>query len=125
MKRPTLRRRLYTLLLRAFVLFLIIFALVSFFSFSRFRKNALEEKMLLARTVAHYLDSTTAAAIRDLGRLAAQLRALDAGAVGQMRSFRFQSLFRDAIYILDARGERVVSDPAFVKPLPRQWLPSH
>jgi signal transduction histidine kinase len=116
-KRLTLRRRLYSLLARWFLLFLIVSGIVSFLSFSRFRANAVEERLLLARTVAHYLDSTTSAAIQGLGRLASQLPSLDAGAVGQMRSFRFQSLFREAIYLLDRHGNRLVADPASAEPL--------
>lgn len=125
MKLPTLRRRLYTLLAQWFLLFLVVSSLVSFMSFSRFRKNALDERLLLARTVARYLDSTVATAIQSLGRLAAQLPSLDASAVDPMRSFRFQSLFRDAIYILDEQANRIVADPPFAEPLPLNRLVDH
>lgn len=122
MRRVTLRSRLYSLLVGWFVLFLIVSGCVTFFSFLRFRKNAVEERLLLARTVAHYLDSTTAAAVEELGRLATQLPSLDASAVGRLRAVRFQSPFAEAIYVLDRQGNRVVSDPAYAEPIPSTWL---
>jgi len=117
MRRLTLHRRLYLLLLQSFLLFFLGSALVTFVSFSRFRQSAVEERLLLARTVAQYLDSTTSAAIQSLGRLALQLPSLDAAAVSPMRSFRFQSPFREAIYVLDDHANSIVSDPTATQPL--------
>lgn len=125
MSRVTLRRRLYSLLVRWFVVFLILSGCVTFFSFVRFRKHAVEERLLLARTVAHYLDSTTATAVGELGRLAVQLPSLDSSAVSRMRSVRFQSPFGAAIYVLDEQGRKVTADPAFVEVLPREQLSDH
>jgi signal transduction histidine kinase len=118
----SLRQRLYSLLLRWFVLFLVISGVVTSLAFSRFRKRALEDRLLLARTAAHYLDSTTSATMLSLGRLASQLPALDHAAESQMRSFRFQSLFREAIYVLDEHMQPVISDPPSTRPLPSDLL---
>lgn len=125
MKGTTLRRRLYWIFTEWFLLFLLVSGLVTFLSFTRFRENALDERLLLARTVAHDLDSTASTAIQDLGRLVSQLPSLDDAALGQLRSFRFQSPFREAIYILDERGGKVLADPPFVDPIPPDRLPGH
>jgi len=118
----TLRRRLYSLLLRWFVLFLVISGIVTFLAFAHFRKTALEQRLLLARTIAHYLDSSTSTAIQGLGRLARQLPSLDSAAESQMRSFRFQCLFRAAIYVANAQGKAIVSDPPFALTIPPRLL---
>ena len=125
MRRLTLHRRLSLLLLQSFFLFFLGSVIVTFMSFSHFRQNALEERLLLARTVAQYLDSTTSAAIQSLGRLALQLPSLDAAAVSPMRSFRFQSPFREAIYVLDDRANSIVSDPSATHPLPLPRVTDH
>ncbi len=39
----------------------------------------------------------------------------------QLRSFRFQSLFRDAIHVVDAQGRPLVSDPPFARPPAIDW----
>jgi signal transduction histidine kinase len=101
---------------------LLLLVCVSFFSFSRFRQRVLDDRLLLARTVAHYLDSTISDTFRELGRLSSHLSALDAGEVTGLRNFRFQGLFREAIYILDDRANVLVSDPPGAEPLPPDRL---
>lgn len=116
--RPTLRRRLYLLLFQWFLLFLVVGSLVIYFSLDRFRDQALEERLLLARTVAHYLDSSLDTTFQNLRQLPFQLPAVDQVAAGRLRSFRFQSMFRDAVFILDERGRILASDPPFADPPP-------
>lgn len=125
MRPTTLRRRLYWLFVEWFLLFLVVSSFVTFLSFARFRENALDERLLLARTVAHDLDSTTSSALQNLGRLVTQLPSLDAEVIGQLRSFRFQSPFREAIYVLNERGDKLVSDPPFAEPIETAGLPTH
>ncbi len=122
MKGTTLRRRLQSLLVQWFVVFLAVAGVVSAFAFARFRRDAAEERLLLARAVAQYLDSSIGNAFHGLAALADGLPALDESAVPRLRSFRFQSLFRDEIYVLDTAGRPLVADPAFATPLPRRWL---
>ena len=122
MPRPTLRRRLWTLLLQWFALYLVVAAVVSVISFHKSRSDAIEERLLLARTVARYLDSTIAGVHRNLAALAVQLPELDESAVPRLRSYRFQCLFRDAIFILDGTGTVLVADPSYAVPPPRSWF---
>jgi signal transduction histidine kinase len=122
MPRPTLRRRLSRLLLQWFALYLVVAAVVSVLSFHRSRQEAVEERLLLARTVARYLDSTIAGVHRNLGALALQLPELDGSAVPRLRSHRFQCLFRDSIFLLDGDGEVLVADPEYAEPPPAAWL---
>jgi signal transduction histidine kinase len=112
MQRLTLRRRLYWLFVEFFVLFLLVAGSVSFISFSRFRRNAIEERLLLARTVAHYLDATMSTALQNLGRLASQLPSLGPDAIPPMHAYRIQSVFRESIAVFNARGEPILADPS-------------
>jgi signal transduction histidine kinase len=125
MRRPTLRRRLYTVLLQWFLLLVIAAGTALVLSFPGARRSVVDERLLLARTIAHSLDATISAAIQDLGRLAAELPALDAEAATRLRIFRFQSPFRDATYVLDERARVVVSDPPEAGPLPVGSLKPH
>ena len=70
------------------------------------RRNLVDERLLLARSVAHGLDTSLSTAIQALGRLAGDLPDLsDAGVVAaRLRAFRFQSPFSEAIYLLEADG---------------------
>lgn len=122
MPRPTLRRRLWTLLLQWFLVYLAVAAVISVLAFYRARQDAVEERLLLARTVARYLDSTIESSQRNLDALAAQLPALDERAVPRLRSHRFQCLFRDAIFILDAAGRPLVADPSYAQPPAPSWF---
>jgi signal transduction histidine kinase len=125
MRRSTLRRRLNTVLLQWFLLLAIAAGIVLALSFPGVRRNLVDDRLLLARTIAHYLDATLSTAIQDLGRLSSDLPARDADAAARLRIFRFQSPFREATYILDARAKLVASDPADVQPLPSLRLVSH
>jgi signal transduction histidine kinase len=121
-ERPSLRRRLLTLLVRWFALYLLVALALSVFAFQRSRDDAVAERLLLARTVARYLDSTLAAVHRNMDSLAASLPALDDSAVPRLRSFRFQCLFRDAIFVLDGEGRVLVADPSYAAPPATGWL---
>jgi signal transduction histidine kinase len=125
MKPRTLRRRLNTVLLQWFLLLVVAAGTVVVFSFPGFRRNLVDDRLLLARTIAHYLDSTISSAIQDLGRLSSELPAGQADAAGRLRIFRFQSPFREATYVLDDRARMVVSDPADAEPVPALQLGSH
>ncbi len=125
MRRPTLRRRLYTVLLQWFLLLVIAAGTVLAVSFLGARRSVVDERLLLARTIAHSLDATISAAIQDLGRLVTELPALDADAAGRLRIYRFHSPFREATYVLDERARVIVSDPAEVGPLPAAALRPH
>jgi signal transduction histidine kinase/HAMP domain-containing protein len=118
MRRPTLRRRLYTVLLQWFVLLVIAAGAVLAISFSGLHGDLVDDRLLLARTIAHSLDEAISAAIQNLGRLSSELPALNAEATGQLRAFRFQSPFREATYLLDAQGRIIAADPAGARPLP-------
>ncbi|MEK8036166.1 MAG: HAMP domain-containing protein, partial [candidate division NC10 bacterium] len=125
MRRRTLRRRLNTVLLQWFLLLVIGSGTVLAFSFVSVRRNLIEDRLVLARTIAHYLDATISTAIQDLGRLSSELPALDADTAGRLRLFRFQSPFREATYILDEHAKMIVSDPAGAAPLPALRLGHH
>jgi signal transduction histidine kinase len=123
--RRTLQRRLRSLILRVIGVLIPALLVVVSFAYSHLRTDATNERLLLARTVAHHFDAETESALRSLGRLAANLPSLDAAAVPRMRDFRFQSDYREAIYVLDGEGQIVVADPETVQPLPRDLLPEH
>src|SRR3990170_2868400 len=112
MKRSTLRRRLNTVLFQWFLLLAVAAGTVLAFSFPGTRRNLVDDRLLLARTIAHSLDGTLSAALQALGRLSAELPALPADVAGRLRIFRFQSPFREATYVLDDRAKLIVSDPA-------------
>ena len=73
MKRSTLRRRLYLLFLQWLGLLLGTTGLVTLFSFARFRHDALEERLLLGRTLARSTDATLGELFQGMRRLAAEL----------------------------------------------------
>jgi signal transduction histidine kinase/HAMP domain-containing protein len=99
-------------------------AIVLTLSFAGAQKNLVEDRLLLARTIAHHMDATVSAAMQSLGRLSSDLSPLAEDAAGRLHTFRLHSPFREAAYIVDARGRLVVGDPADVRPLPPQrWLP--
>jgi len=123
--RRTLQRRLRSLMIRVIAVLVPALFLVVSFAYSGLRTDATDGRLLLARTVAHHFDAETASTLRSLGRLAANLPSLDAAAVPMMRDFRFQSDYREAIYVLDGEGRTVVADPESVQPLPRELLPEH
>ena len=62
--------------------------------------------------MAHSLDSTVSAAAPEPGpAVLAALTSLNASAHGELRAFRFQSPFDEAIYLLDDGAAMLVSGP--------------
>jgi len=96
-----------------------------FVSFSGVGRSVVDDRVVLARTIAQHLDVMISMALQDLGRLASDLPALNEAAAGRLRVFRFQSPFREATYLLDARARVLASDPADARPLPALGRPSH
>jgi signal transduction histidine kinase len=125
MKRRTLRRRLNTVLLQWFLLLVVASGVVLVISFATVRQNVVDDRLLLARTIAHYLDATLSTALQDLGRLSGDLPALDAKAAARLRVFRFQSPFREATYVVDEHGRLIVGDPPDARPLGAEHLGMH
>ena len=117
MKRTTLRRRLYTLLFRWLVLFLLIAAVFMTLSFARFRAVAMEERMMISRTLAQTLDSSITGLFQNLQHLASGDPTFEDRFLERLRSGRFQLFFRDAIYVLDDRAAVVMSDPPAIEPI--------
>ena len=70
MKPTTLRRRLYTLLFRWPVLFLLLAAIIMGLAFARFRAVAMDERMVISRTLARSLDSSITGLFQNLQHLA-------------------------------------------------------
>jgi len=120
-----LRRRLNTVLLQWFSLLIVITGTVWVFSLPGIRRNFVDERLLLARSVAHGLDSSISTAIQALGRLAADLPEDAESMPARLHAFRFQSPFSEATYVLDNHGQIVAADPAGVPPLPIEWIGYH
>jgi signal transduction histidine kinase len=120
-----LRRRLNTVLLQWFLLLVLVTGTVWVISFPGIRRNLVDERLLLARTIAHSLDSTISAAIQNLDRLAADLPTSADETAARLHAFRFQSPFGDATYVLDEHAQVLVSDPAAVQPVPAASLSYH
>lgn len=89
------------------------------------RHDLLDDRLLLARSVAHGLDTTLSTAMQALGRLATDLPDDPDAASARLHQFRFQSPFRDAVYLLDGQGQWVAGDPQGISPLPSSWLWVH
>ena len=120
-----LRRRLNTVLLQWFLLLVLITGTVWVISFPGIRKNLVDERLLLARTIAHSIDTTISSAVQDLDRLAADLPDTAADLPSRLHAFRLQSPFNEASYILDEHGQTIASDPAGVSPVPTSSLGNH
>lgn len=121
MRIHTLRGRLYFLLAQWFVIYLAASVLIGAWSLQRFRGHVVEDRTLLARTVAQSLGASLLGSLRSGARLAGELSAVDAGALPQLRAFRFQGPFRDAVHLVDASGRALVSDPPFARPPEVDW----
>jgi signal transduction histidine kinase len=121
----TLRGRLNTVLLQWFLLFVVVAGTVLAVSFPGIRENLVDDRLLLARTLAHSLDATISSAIQDLDRLSSELPDRQADTAERLRMFRFQSPFAEASYMLDGHGAVVDSDPPGVTPIPARWLGEH
>ena len=120
----TLRGRLHLLLVQWLVVFLSVSGMIGLFALRHMRTHVEQDRLLLARTVSHYLDSALLNALQGVGRLVSELPApddsghWDGAAHSELRSFRFQFLFRSAIFLLDEGGNVLVSDPSFADPPP-------
>jgi len=120
-----LRRRLNTVLLQWFSLLVVITGTVWVLSLPGIRRNFVDERLLLARSVAHGLDTSISTALQALGRLAADLPEDAEAASARLHAFRFQSPFNEAAYVLDDRLQVIAADPADVQPLPAEWVGYH
>jgi signal transduction histidine kinase len=125
MRHRTLRGRLNTVLLQWFLLFVVVAGTVLAVSFPGIRRTLVDDRLLLARTIAHSLDTTISSSIQDLGRLSSELPDRPADMAGRLRISRFQSPFAEATYVLDSHAALVASDPPGVEPLPAIWLGYH
>ncbi|HUO83562.1 MAG TPA: ATP-binding protein, partial [Thermoanaerobaculia bacterium] len=117
----TLRRRLLGLLLRWFVLFLVVAIIVGAWMLGQVRSWMTEGHRLLAETVAEYVDATLSDALRDLERVSTELGEVDHNAGPRLRAARLRSVFNHSIYIIDADGEVIVSDPAMTRAPTPEW----
>jgi signal transduction histidine kinase len=115
MRIETLRGRLYFLLAQWLVVYLVASVLIGFWSVHRFRQHVEQDRLLLARTVAQYLNSSILSTLQSGARMASELPGLDQSAVPHLRAFRFQAQFRDAVHLTDAAGRPLVSDPPFAR----------
>lgn len=122
MSRPTLQRRLYALLFRWFLLVLALAGVAMVTSYGRIRDREVEERLLMARALTRQVDTAISEVFHSLRELASEPGFLAGEPVEQLRSCRFQHLFRDAVYVLDAGGEQVMSDPPLIAPLPAEYL---
>jgi signal transduction histidine kinase len=125
LKRRTLRRRLNTVLLQWFLLFAVVAGAVLVVSIPDIRRTVVDDRLMLARTVAHSLDATISGAIQDLGRLAAELPENPGEMAGRLRIFRFQSPFAESTYVVDSHARTVAADPPDTQPVPEEWLGYH
>ena len=117
----TLRRRLHRLFLQWLGVFLAVSGLITYVTLERFRDRLTDDHLLLARTVAQYLDATVANTLHGLARLAAELP-LEDDPRSRLRAHRFQGLFRDAIHVVDENGQVLISDPPYAPPPSPEWL---
>jgi signal transduction histidine kinase len=120
-----LRRRLNTVLLQWLLLFVVVAGAAWILSLPRLRRTLVDDRLLLARTIAHALDATISTSLQHLGRLAAELPESPADAGPRLRAFRFQSPFGEASYVVNGQGAIVAADPADARPLPAVWLGYH
>lgn len=115
MRIHTLRGRLYFLLAQWLVVYLGASFVIGAWSLERFRHHVEEDRLLLARTVAQYLNATVLSALESGSRMVSELPAVGRGAAPQLRSYRFQGPFRDAVHLVDSAGRAVVSDPEYAR----------
>jgi signal transduction histidine kinase len=125
MQRWTLRRRLNTLLVLWFVVFLVLAGSVVSVWIERLRAAEQAERMLLARTIASSFDAILGPAMQNIGRLPARLGPIGPESVAELRSFRLSCPFRSAVYVVDGDLRVLAADPSAVSPLPPELLSSH
>jgi signal transduction histidine kinase len=121
MQRPTLRQRLNKLFLQWLVLFVLIWGGITAVAVALLRREAVADRLVLARVVARHVETTLTGALRVLERTAAELGPLDASAAPRLRAVRFRSPFRHALWLLDGEGRLLAADPESAPPpgLPR------
>jgi signal transduction histidine kinase len=122
MKSLPLKRRLNTLLLRWGSLCILAIGAVLALHFHQLWKAALEERLLLARTCARYVDAAISGHFQSLQRLSDEITRLDRGTLERLRAFRLRSLFRSTIYVLDDQGVPILADPEPGYPFPPELL---
>ena len=115
MRIETLRGRLYFLLAQWLVVYLVASVLIGVWSVHRFRQHVEQDRLLLARTVAQYLNASILSTLQSGARMASELPGVDQRAAPHLRAFRFQGQFRDAVHLTDAAGRPLVSDPPFAR----------
>ena len=120
-----LSRRLHTVLLQWLLLFVVVAGAVWVLFLPALRRNLVDDRLLLARTVAHSLDLTISSSLQSLGRLAADLPPSSDGAAARLRAFRFQSPFGRSTYLVDRHAAVIAADPPDARPLAAEWLGSH
>lgn len=120
-----LRQRLNTVLLQWFLLLVVITGTVWMIAVPRLRQQQIDERQMVARTVAQSLDATISTALQDLDRLSATLSSAPAVSTKDLHAFRLQSPFSAAAYVLDESGATIAADPAGAEPIPPAWLGTH
>jgi signal transduction histidine kinase len=125
MRRRTLRARLNIVLLQWFLVLALVAGAVLIVSFPGIRHNLVDDRLLLAETVAHALDTTVSRAIQDLGRLSTELPPSGPDVEARLRAFRFQSPFGEASYLVDANDTLIAADPPEARPMSAAWLGAH
>lgn len=118
------------MLLQWFLLLVLIAGTVWVIALPGIRQNLVDERVLLARTIAHSLDTTISTAIQDLDRLATDLPLDGLGGpegppLRALHEFRLHSPFNHATYVLDEHAQVIAADPAAVAPIPGSALSSH
>lgn len=125
MSQRTLKRRLYALLVRWFLIFLALAALSLAVSFARYRETAIDERLVLARALARQIDVSISDLFHTLQQIAEEPLIGEGKAIERLRSCRFQHIFRDAIYVLDGESNVVLADPSAIEPLPASEIRRH
>jgi|CXWL01.1.fsa_nt_gi signal transduction histidine kinase len=127
MAQRTLGRRLYLLHGQWFALVTLTALLVATFAFARLRDMLLADRLLLARTTAQAFDAAIETGLQGMAHVASELGTPigGAGSAGrELRSLRFQGLFHEAVYLLDADGRVLEADPPGAAVLPLSALPT-
>jgi len=120
-----LRRRLNTVLLQWVGLLTVVMAAVWVVAVPSLRHRLQDDRLMLARSVAHGLDTSLSTAMQALGRLSTDLPDDPVAASARLHQFRFQSPFRDAVYLLNDQGQLLAGDPAGLEPIGVTWLGTH
>ena len=125
MRRRTLRGRLNIVLLQWFVVLALVTGAVLVLSFPRIRRNLVDDRLLLAQTIARALDATVSGALQEMGRLSTDLPDPGGATAARLHTFRFQQPFGEASYLLDGDYGLIAADPPQIHPLTAPWLGAH